>query len=192
MLHHSDVRILIALLLIFTCSASAQNLTAHWTAPTTGSPVDHYVFILYSTGDTLLTNEAIADTFYVFPQDTLTESVVYRARVAGVDSLDRQGNWSIPSDFVSLNGGVFSVHTVANINPQRIGQRLQIAFGVGPQNCTQLVITDAGDALYHSTADSADTLFSLPNAPEDSLEIWMRGITNGEPGNWVRTGISAQ
>jgi len=66
-----------------------------WTAPTTGSPVVHYV-IQHSVngGDWAQIATSTSNTF------TLTATVgdAHRIRVAGVDAEARQGGYSLPSD----------------------------------------------------------------------------------------------
>ncbi len=66
-----------------------------WSAPTTGSPVDHYV-IQHSvnSGDWTQIATSASNTY------TLTATVgdSHRIRVAGVDSQARQGVFSVPSD----------------------------------------------------------------------------------------------
>jgi len=65
-----------------------------WTAPTSGSPVDRYL---------VQTKKGSADWQAVTEVPDTTVSLihqpgVWRVRVAGVDSLDRQGPFSDPSD----------------------------------------------------------------------------------------------
>jgi len=71
---------------------------ATWTPPTEGSPVERYVFE-YTTTFTW-----VSDTTLTIPWPTYAEAGAGStwARVAGVDSLDRQGPWSEPSDIEFL------------------------------------------------------------------------------------------
>lgn len=73
-----------------------------WTAPVTGSPVDHYV-VEHSLNGGAWTQvgTASSNTF------TLTASVgdAHQIRVAGVDAQDRQGPYSSPSDPYSPDVG---------------------------------------------------------------------------------------
>jgi hypothetical protein len=74
----------------------APDVVFTWTAPTTGTPVDHYVAqILVNDIDTLFIDSV--------PTESLTLPVVYgnkyQVRVAGVDASDVQGPmslWSLP------------------------------------------------------------------------------------------------
>ena len=91
--------IIAALGLLFCLPASAQTsvqVTASWDPPTTGSPVVHYVLQLsVDGGQTYGTVATVEDTSV---QLELEIGQTYIARVAGVDSQDRQGPWSLPSD----------------------------------------------------------------------------------------------
>jgi hypothetical protein len=77
-------------------SQSAPDTEFTWTAPTTGTPVDHYVV-------EVLTNERETELFDPVPSESLMVSVIYgnkyRVRVAAVDASNIQGpysNWSQP------------------------------------------------------------------------------------------------
>lgn len=66
-----------------------------WDAPTYGTPVHHYILQYVELGgadpDTT-TVDNIMDEYLDVP---VTFGLTYKARVAGVDSLDRQGPWSL-------------------------------------------------------------------------------------------------
>lgn len=66
-----------------------------WTAPTTGSVVDHYVVQHQVNGGAWTQIATVTSNQY-----TLTASVgdTHSIRVAGVDAQDRQGAWSEASD----------------------------------------------------------------------------------------------
>jgi len=90
---------LLAILSVFmigTVIAQTQiQATATWTAPTEGSPVDHYVVELSVDGGEYINAGMTPTTSITLNLDVLQEYVV---RVAGVDALDRQGPWSLPSE----------------------------------------------------------------------------------------------
>lgn len=89
---------LIATLLLGAGSALAQTemqVNYQWTAPTTGTVVDHYVVEQsVNSGPWTQVGTASSNTF------TLTAAVgnSYQLRVAGVDADDRQGPYSVTSD----------------------------------------------------------------------------------------------
>jgi hypothetical protein len=86
-----------ALLLAFAMSAQAQESVSYtWTAPTTGSTVDHYVVQHSADGGAWVTvDENVTGLTYVL---TAAYDVEHRVRVAGVDALNRMGPWSTASD----------------------------------------------------------------------------------------------
>lgn len=88
---------LFALSLLGALPAAAQTVqvTASWTAPTEGSPVDHYVLQLSTDGGPFTTVGSVTGTSYTLDLDV---GSTYIARVAGVDAQDRQGPWSPESD----------------------------------------------------------------------------------------------
>lgn len=90
---------LIALGLCGAQQAGAQTttvqVTASWNAPTEGSPVQHYVLQIATDGGPYATVATVAGTSYTLE---LEIDRTYTARVAGVDSQDRQGPWSLESD----------------------------------------------------------------------------------------------
>jgi hypothetical protein len=85
-------QLILAVTLFATITVVASpNVTATWTAPTTGSPVEYYVVEVYEGGELAFTAQP-ADTFVVFNEFVMLKE--YTARVAGVDALGRQGPWS--------------------------------------------------------------------------------------------------
>ncbi len=89
--------VILALGLLGALPAAAQTVevTASWTPPTEGSPVDHYVLQLSTNGGPFTTVGSVTGTSYSLD---LTVGNTYIARVAGVDAQDRQGTWSASSD----------------------------------------------------------------------------------------------
>jgi hypothetical protein len=85
-------------LMLIQGAALAQtevDVNYSWTAPTTGSPVDHYV-IQHSINDGSWTQIATsASNSYTL---TATVGDSHRIRVAGVDAQSRQGGFSVASD----------------------------------------------------------------------------------------------
>jgi hypothetical protein len=83
------------------------TVTARWSPPTYGTPVEHYVLELEtwasSGGDTLITNHATAgpDTAMAFEYGY---GYSMRCRVAGVDAQGRQGPFSLWSNTWTDNG----------------------------------------------------------------------------------------
>jgi hypothetical protein len=98
---HRTLTILGILALLGTLGAApaaAQTtvqVTASWTAPTEGSPVDHYILQLSTDGGPFVTVGSVTGTEYVLE---LEVGSTYVARVGGVDAQDRQGPWSESSD----------------------------------------------------------------------------------------------
>lgn len=87
-----------ALALFGALPAAAQStvqVTASWTPPTEGSPVDHYVLQLSTDGGPFTTVGSVTGTSYTLD---LTVGQSYVARVAGIDAEGRQGPWSEASD----------------------------------------------------------------------------------------------
>lgn len=86
-------------LLLIALSGTAQaqeEVTYTWTAPTTGSPVDHYVVQVSVDGGPFVTeNDAVSGNTYVLTAQYEHEYVI---RVAGVDGSGRQGPYSASSD----------------------------------------------------------------------------------------------
>lgn len=93
--------LILLLMLVAALSGRAQTNPAgklarcSWDPPTYGTPVDHYVLQVVKLGgsdpDTTLFDEievTFKDVWVVYGN-------TYKARVAGVDSLNRQGPWSL-------------------------------------------------------------------------------------------------
>jgi hypothetical protein len=88
----------LAVLVVGALPAQAQTtvqVTASWTAPSTGSPVHHYVVQLSTNGGAY---QAAGTTTTLSITLTLTVGSTYTVRVAGVDALSRQGTYSLPSE----------------------------------------------------------------------------------------------
>ncbi len=87
----------LAVLVGGTLPAQAQTVqvTASWNAPSTGSPVHHYVVQLSTNGGAYQPSGTSTTTSINL---TLTVGSTYTVRVAGVDAQDRQGAYSLPSD----------------------------------------------------------------------------------------------
>lgn len=97
---------LVAVSVLMVSVAMAQTMVsakASWNAPTEGSPVVTYVFQLSEEGGAFVTY-ATTDTTFINVDLELHKT--YVARVAGVDALDRQGPWSMPSDPYTPDLGV--------------------------------------------------------------------------------------
>jgi hypothetical protein len=90
--------LVLAVLVVGTLPAQAQTtvqVTASWTAPSTGSPVHHYVVQLSTNGGAY---QPAGTTTTLSMTLTLTVGSTYTVRVAGVDAQSRQGVYSSPSD----------------------------------------------------------------------------------------------
>ena len=88
--------VLIAIMLPAT-SVLAQEVQVNysWTAPTTGTPVDHYV-VQHSIDGGQWTEIGTTDENSFTLSATMGQS--HQIRVAGVDAQDRQGPYSVASD----------------------------------------------------------------------------------------------
>lgn len=87
------MRKLILFLLLLPAAAGAQEQVRYeWTAPTTGSAVDHYV-VQRHDGTTWGNETTTAETSAVLEMEP-----GWMVRVAGVDVWGRQGPWSDASD----------------------------------------------------------------------------------------------
>jgi len=76
-------------------TAQPVDVTASWTAPSTGSPVQHYVAQISTNGGPFLP----AGTSETTSIDLALEvGATYTVRVAGVDDQGRQGPYSVASD----------------------------------------------------------------------------------------------
>ena len=93
----------ISLMLIQGAALAQVPVNYQWTAPTTGSPVDHYVIQHSVNGGTFTQIATSATNSY-----TLSASVgdTHQIRVAGVDAESRQGGYSLPSDAYTPDLGV--------------------------------------------------------------------------------------
>ena len=81
-------------------STSAPDQEFVWTAPTTGTPVDHYVAqVVINDQDTLFFDPVPSEEMLV----EVTYGNKYQMRVAGVDAANIQGPWSIWSQPVAPN-----------------------------------------------------------------------------------------
>jgi hypothetical protein len=89
--------IVVALVALIAPAALAQTTqTIHytWTAPTTGSPVNHYI-VQHAIGGGAWVQVASVTTLTYDLAATVLES--HQIRVAGVDASSRQGPWSAAS-----------------------------------------------------------------------------------------------
>jgi len=73
-----------------------------WTAPTTGSPVDHYVVQHSADGGAWVTLGTAPDLSFTLSAEY---GVSHRIRVAGVDAQNRQGPYSLPSEAYTPDAG---------------------------------------------------------------------------------------
>ena len=97
--------IVIALATLIAPAALAQTTqTVHytWTAPTTGSPVHHYLVQHAIAGGAWVQVASVTTLSYDLAA-TYLES--HQIRVAGVDALSRQGIWSLASDAYTPDSG---------------------------------------------------------------------------------------
>ena len=87
----------LATMILPTLALAQTEMTAsfQWTAPTTGSAVDHYVVQHQEDGGAWTDLGTVATNQYVL---TATEGVAHSIRVAAVDAQSRQGVWSEASD----------------------------------------------------------------------------------------------
>lgn len=96
--------VLFAVMLPATASLAQTEIPVDytWTAPTTGSPVDHYV-VEHSVngGQWTVAGTSTENSF------TLNASTgqSHQIRVAGVDATDRQGVFSVASESYMPDGG---------------------------------------------------------------------------------------
>lgn len=101
---------LLGLMLIATSAfgqATEPAVQYTWTAPTTGSPVDHYVVQYTNDGGATWIDVGVSVTAETYTFLNVFEYLVtYQVRVAGVDALGRQGPWSVPSDPYMPDQGV--------------------------------------------------------------------------------------
>lgn len=91
--------------MVFAAGAYAQETVNYtWTAPTTGTAVDHYVVEHSEDGGDWVVVEGNQTTNSY--QLVAEYNVEHRIRVAGVDTQGRQGTWSVPSDPYTPDLGV--------------------------------------------------------------------------------------
>ncbi|MDX2472967.1 MAG: hypothetical protein QNL91_04605 [Candidatus Krumholzibacteria bacterium] len=98
---------LMCLMAISLTAGSAQAQTEMavsytWTAPTTGTAVDHYVVQHSVDGGTWSQVSTVSTNNYTL---TATIGNSHQIRVAGVDASDRQGPYSVASDPYSPDPG---------------------------------------------------------------------------------------
>jgi hypothetical protein len=97
--------ILVALATLIAPAAFAQTTqTVHytWTAPTTGSPVHHYIVQHAINGGAWVQVASVTTLAYDLAATYLE---AHQIRVAGVDASARQGLWSLPSDAYTPDAG---------------------------------------------------------------------------------------
>ena len=86
----------LALAAFATGAYAQEEVTYTWTAPTSGSAVDHYVVQHSVNGAPFVTiNASVTGNTYLL---TASYEDEHSIRVAGVDSQGRQGPWSVASD----------------------------------------------------------------------------------------------
>ena len=81
---------------------TATQLSYTWTAPTTGSAVDHYVVQHRINGGDWVQVATTSTNSYTL---TATYDQAHEIRVAGVDAEDRQGPFSVASDPITPDPG---------------------------------------------------------------------------------------
>ena len=87
--------VLLAVLMPAASSLAQVPVNYTWTAPTTGSPVEHYVVEHSINGGQWTQIDTTNDNSYTL---SASEGQSHQIRVAGVDSSDRQGIFSVASD----------------------------------------------------------------------------------------------
>ena len=96
--HRNTLVAALILIVVFVAGAAfaQESVTYTWTAPTTGSTVDHYVIQHSADGGTWTTVDSnVTTNTYVL---TAEYDVEHTVRVAGVDAQGRQGPWSVSSE----------------------------------------------------------------------------------------------
>lgn len=94
----------IAMVLLFAGSALAQTqgpMGFAWDEPDSGGVAVKYIVEVYKDGAFFSTSE-VDTNYFEFMADAL---VPYQIRVAGVDALDNQGEFSVNSDIELLDFG---------------------------------------------------------------------------------------
>ena len=90
------------IVILLTClsgSALAETVpvTFHWSPPTDGAPVDHYIVYSSQDDESFRYETTTADTTYVLEAEL---GVEYRIRVSGVSATGYEGAMSEPSEVV--------------------------------------------------------------------------------------------
>jgi len=85
----------ISLMLVQGAALADVQVNYSWTAPTTGTAVDHYVIQHSVNGGPWSQIATSASNSYTL---TASEGDSHQIRVAGVDAQDRQGVYSVSSD----------------------------------------------------------------------------------------------
>jgi len=78
-----------------SAQAQTEPVSYTWTAPTTGSSVDHYIVQHSVDGGAWTQVGSVSNNSYTLNAEF---GVAHRIRVAGVDASDRQGPFSVASD----------------------------------------------------------------------------------------------
>jgi len=81
---------------------TTMDINYSWSAPTTGSPVDHYIVEHSVDGGAWSEIGSASSNSYTL---TATVGNSHRIRVAGVDAQGRQGTFSIASDPYTPDAG---------------------------------------------------------------------------------------
>ena len=87
--------VLLAVLMPAASSLAQVPVNYSWTAPSTGTPVEHYVVEHSINGGQWTQIDTTNDNSYTL---SASEGQSHQIRVAGVDSEDRQGPFSVASD----------------------------------------------------------------------------------------------
>ncbi len=101
MKQRTRIQILVTLtaltILAVAATAQAQEVVTYtWAAPTTGSPVDHYVIQHSEDGGAWVTvQDSQSTNSYML---TAAFDAEHSIRVAGIDAQGRQGPWSVASE----------------------------------------------------------------------------------------------
>jgi hypothetical protein len=105
MLRRIVLTVLVLALLFVGAGVNAQaTQTVHyeWSAPTTGSPVVHYIIQHRADGGPWVQIATSVNTNY----DLIAlDLIAHEIRVCGVDKLGRSGLWSLPSEPYTPDSG---------------------------------------------------------------------------------------
>lgn len=90
------------IVILMTCLSSIAlaetvPVTFHWSPPTDGAPVDHYIVYTSQDDESFRYETTSTDTTYVLEAEL---GVEYRIRVSGVSATGREGALSEPSEIV--------------------------------------------------------------------------------------------